>query len=135
VFIRTKEDQLKQIVELQHENRNKAKKQLMYDISLLLTEYDSEHHQSLQQSMLDVQTSLHSNAAMLDDLHYDHDQQVDQLVNNEKSNIQAAEEHRFKVMGQLDSFVTVSGDTVMDVKIVHFNKHLVLFDPVVQTRY
>ncbi|KAM3588845.1 Kinesin-related motor protein [Umbelopsis sp. WA50703] len=110
VFIRTKEDQLKQIVELQHENRNKAKKQLMYDISLLLTEYDSEHHQSLQQSMLDVQTSLHSNAAMLDDLHYDHDQQVDQLVNNEKSNIQAAEEHRFKVMGQLDSFVTFKRD-------------------------
>ncbi|KAJ2960762.1 hypothetical protein NQZ79_g3911 [Umbelopsis isabellina] len=109
-FIQMKEDQLKQIVEIQQENRSKAKKQLMHDISLLLAEYDSEHHHSLQQSMLDVQTSLHSNASMLDDLHYDHEQEVDQLVNAEKWKIQAAEEHRSKVAGQLDSFANFKRD-------------------------
>lgn len=85
----------------------------MHDISLLLAEYDSEHHHSLQQSMFDVQTSLHSNAAMLDDLHYDHEQQVEQLVNAERTKIQAAEEHRSKVVGQLDSFANVSERNIM----------------------
>ncbi|KAG2176238.1 hypothetical protein INT43_005472 [Umbelopsis isabellina] len=109
-FIQMKEDELKQIVETQQENRSKAKKQLMHDISLLLAEYDSEHHHSLQQSMHDVQTSLHSNAAMLGDLHYDHEQQVEQLVKAEKSKMQAVEEHRSKVVGQIDSFANFKRD-------------------------
>lgn len=105
--MKEKEDQLKQIVHIQQQSRAKAKKQLMHDISLLLAEYDSEQHESLQQSMYDIQSSLRSNGVSLDDLSSDNNQDVEQLIASEKATAQVAQSHRQKMWTQLDSFITV----------------------------
>jgi hypothetical protein len=79
----------------------------MHDISLLLAEYDSEQHESLQQSMYDIQSSLRSNGVSLDDLSSDNNQDVEQLIASENATAQVAQSHRQKMLTQLDSFITV----------------------------
>jgi hypothetical protein len=80
----------------------------MHDISLLLQEYDSEEHERLQKSMYDVQSSLRSNGASLDDLQFDHNQDVDRLITSEKATAQAAENHYHTISDHLDSLANVS---------------------------
>ncbi|KAI9287346.1 P-loop containing nucleoside triphosphate hydrolase protein [Umbelopsis sp. AD052] len=109
-FVQEKEDQLKQIVHIQQQNRAKAKKQLMHDISLLLQEYDSEEHERLQKSMYDVQSSLRSNGASLDDLQSDHNEDVDRLITSEMATVQAAENHYHTMSDQLDSLSNLKED-------------------------
>lgn len=114
-FLKQNEEQLKQIVYNQQQGRAKAKKQLMTDISLLLAEYDSEQHESLQKSMADIQTSLRDHGEAVHGFQTANNHDMNQAIASEKSSTQTAHNHLQKIMHRLDDFMTLKED-VSDIE-------------------
>lgn len=84
----------------------------MTDISLLLAEYDSEQHESLQKSMADIQTSLRDHGEAVHGFQTANNHDMNQAIASEKSSTQTAHNHLQKIMHRLDDFMTVRSEDV-----------------------